>query len=388
MIVTMNHHMAQVAHMEEQNHLSILFHHPVTRTRGLLLPPPKMSQPLIPTEPKIMTSAMKKSLIRVSKASSTEKIDTAVQMAAIPQKSGESSTARRTINLNTLAQLPHENALQKLVLSDHRTGTKGSSTSNDHHHSSVTSASHHHHHHHGRNQHDRDKDHHHHHHSTSDHHLHHSNTISERQDNPVESKESEQEHSHHHSHDNSIRLYVKAHPSRIGLDAIPKVAMPDNWDDDRVQLSFDRVDPFLYGENFETTDNTILPRIVFLDGEYFVPSRGERIVRRHRSEITDSTQLYPILDSGDERIASMELRAPYVQGECVPMKEWQTTFNPSCNGMHELDLASIGDNRMEDDFKLFGMNGFWRNAWRYDSTGGHGSLKERDTVVLKTLRYV
>ena len=77
----------------------------------------------------------------------------------------------------------------------------------------------------------------------------------------------------------------------------------------------------------------------------------------------------------------MELRAPYVQGECVPMKEWQTTFNPLCNGMHELDLASMGDNRMEDDFKLFGMNGFWRNAWRYDSTGGHSSLTERDTVV-------
>ena len=181
---------------------------------------------------------------------------------------------------------------------------------------------------------------------------------------------------------------MKANPSRIGLTAIPRVAIPDAWDDDRVQVSFDRVDPFLYGENFETTDNTILPRIVFLDGEYFVPSEGERIVRRHRSEITDSTQLYSILDSGDERIASMELRAPFVQGECVPMQEWQTTFNPSCNGMHELDLASMGDNRMEDDFKLFGMNGFWRNAWRYDSTGGHNSLKERDTVVLKTLRYV
>jgi hypothetical protein len=48
----------------------------------------------------------------------------------------------------------------------------------------------------------------------------------------------------------------------------------------------------------------------------------------------------------------------------------------------------MGDNRMEDDFKLFGMNGFWRNAWRYDSTGGHSTLTERDTVVLKTLRYV
>ena len=407
MIVTMNHHMAQVAQMEQQNHLSILFNHPVTRSRGLLLPPPKMPQPLIPNEHKRTTSAIKKPQVRGSKPASTEtngKAAPAVTIVAIPHQPTESTLAHHTVNLNTLAQLPHENALEKLVLSDHRTGPKGSSSSsNDHHHhhhaSAANTLNHHHHHHHhpSQNQHGHAEDHHHT--TTSDHHEHHSsssssNVNSEHHGEPfngvniAETQHAHHEHSHHHGQDDSIRLYVKANPSRIGLTAIPRVAIPDAWDDDRVQVSFDRVDPFLYGENFETTDNTILPRIVFLDGEYFVPSEGERIVRRHRSEITDSTQLYSILDSGDERIASMELRAPFVQGECVPMQEWQTTFNPSCNGMHELDLASMGDNRMEDDFKLFGMNGFWRNAWRYDSTGGYNSLKERDTVVLKTLRYV
>ena len=380
MIVTMNHHMAQVAHMEEENHLSILFHHPVTNTRGLLLPN-KMPPPLKPTD-------AKKPKIRGSKPA-TENISkpvTPIKVTTAASKTLESAPTRRTVNLNTLAQLPHENALKELMLSDHRGSSLSTTTSNDHH-----ASSHHHHHHHHSHEHGQDESHHH---AASDqqqqqHPHHHSrHDASEQTDKNEEEPEPHPHHHHHHqTHDHSIRLYVKASPSRIGLDAIRKVAVPENWDDDRVQLSFDRIDPFLYGDNF-VTDPTVVPRIVFLDGEYFVPSSGERIVRRHRSEITDSTQLYSILDSGDERIASMELRAPYVQGECVPMKEWQTTFNPSCNGMHELDLASMGDNRMEDDFKLFGMNGFWRNAWRYDSTGGHSSLKERDTVVLKTLRYV
>jgi hypothetical protein len=128
-------------------------------------------------------------------------------------------------------------------------------------------------------------------------------------------------------------------------------------------------------------------RIVRLDG---LPSSDvlppNRVVELYPAEFTDNTQLYSVLDSSDERVATIEMREPYVQGECVPMQKWQTTFNPSCNGMHELDMSGMGDQRSEDDFKLFGTNGFWRNAWRYDSTGGHSILTDRDTVVLKTLK--
>jgi hypothetical protein len=67
------------------------------------------------------------------------------------------------------------------------------------------------------------------------------------------------------------------------------------------------------------------------------------------------------------------------------MQDWQTTFHPSCNVVHELGLADIGDEN-GDDALLFGTNGYWRNAWKVDLLGGRNHLKDRDTIVLKTLK--
>jgi hypothetical protein len=55
-------------------------------------------------------------------------------------------------------------------------------------------------------------------------------------------------------------------------------------------------------------------------------------IEQYPAEFSDNTQLYHIMDSSDIAIQeTMELRDPYVQGECIPMKEWQTTFHPTCN---------------------------------------------------------
>eukprot|EP00529_Nitzschia_sp_RCC80_P003494 CAMPEP_0113464448 /NCGR_PEP_ID=MMETSP0014_2-20120614/13207_1 /TAXON_ID=2857 /ORGANISM="Nitzschia sp." /LENGTH=1082 /DNA_ID=CAMNT_0000356531 /DNA_START=311 /DNA_END=3556 /DNA_ORIENTATION=- /assembly_acc=CAM_ASM_000159 len=117
-------------------------------------------------------------------------------------------------------------------------------------------------------------------------------------------------------------------------------------------------------------------------------------VKLYPSDFTDNTQLYGILPSDDERLSRMEIRAPYSDGECVPMQAWQTTYNPSCNGMHELGMDEIGDDNHGVDAKLFGTGGFWRYAWRLDvdlppkSKEGEGvSSSSKDTVVLKTLKY-
>uniref|UniRef100_A0A7S1D763 Protein kinase domain-containing protein n=1 Tax=Cyclophora tenuis TaxID=216820 RepID=A0A7S1D763_CYCTE len=85
----------------------------------------------------------------------------------------------------------------------------------------------------------------------------------------------------------------------------------------------------------------------------------------------------------------MEIREPLSQGECVPMQEWQTTYHPSCNGMHEVALDHMGTNNnlSGDDFTLFGTKGFWRNAWKVDVLGGKQLAKERETIVLKTLKF-
>jgi len=103
-------------------------------------------------------------------------------------------------------------------------------------------------------------------------------------------------------------------------------------------------------------------------------------VEEYPAEFSDNTQLYHIMDSSDVAIQeSMELREPYVQGECVPMKEWQTTFHPTCNSQHEFDLQ-------DSETILFGTNGYWRDAWRLEHSL-FGANSEIEKVVLKTLKY-
>lgn len=137
-------------------------------------------------------------------------------------------------------------------------------------------------------------------------------------------------------------------------------------------------------------DNVVVPgshrRVVYLSGEPASPLPRRQQLKDYPSDYTDPTQLYSLLDSSDERISTMELRPPYKDKHCEPMQDWQTTFYPSCNGMHELAWSQLGSQSLEDDFTLFGMNGFWRNAWKLESMPGHNSVRHRDTLVLKTLR--
>jgi hypothetical protein len=111
-----------------------------------------------------------------------------------------------------------------------------------------------------------------------------------------------------------------------------------------------------------------------------------RKLQLYPPDFTDPTQLYGVLDSGDERVKMMERRPPLVQGECVPMQEWQTTFHPSCNQLHEsIDLARVGATPQHSgsELDLFGTKGYWRNAWKVDT---FGPRQKTDTVVLKTLK--
>lgn len=128
----------------------------------------------------------------------------------------------------------------------------------------------------------------------------------------------------------------------------------------------------------------IPPRIMYLHGSITDAPVHEHL-RIYPSDFTDNTQLYGVLDSGDERLSRMELREPHEDEHCVPMKEWQTTFHPSCNGMHEISLDHIITD-VENDINLFGTKGFWRNAWKVDVLAGNRRIEDRETVVLKTLK--
>ena len=109
-----------------------------------------------------------------------------------------------------------------------------------------------------------------------------------------------------------------------------------------------------------------------------------RKVQSYPAEFTDNTQYYGMYDSSDERLRKMELREPYSQGECVPMQDWQTTFHPFCNGVHELGVEYLGERTTETNVQLFGTKGYWRYAWRLDLR--KQQKKYGDTVVLKTLK--
>jgi len=153
--------------------------------------------------------------------------------------------------------------------------------------------------------------------------------------------------------------------------SFPRVAMPPPLH--KSEQKFETQDLALYSK--VTTNKR---RVVALDPS--MPLPHHRTLKLYPADFTDNTQLYPILDSEDERLKLMEIREPYENEECVPMQEWQTTFHPSCNEMHELPLADLGvDDDM--DFLLFGTKGYWRNAWRVDFQ------EEANPIVLKTLKF-
>lgn len=155
-------------------------------------------------------------------------------------------------------------------------------------------------------------------------------------------------------------------------------------------LKFNPPPPIDVSQSFEFQDAAMYDkvssggskRIVSFGNGLFTPAH--RTVALYPADFTDNTQFYGMYDSDDERLSHMEVRQPLEQGECVPMQEWQTTYHPFCNGVHELGIEYLGHGG--DNFSLFGTKGFWRNAWKVDLMGGHSSLKERETVVLKTLK--
>lgn len=140
-----------------------------------------------------------------------------------------------------------------------------------------------------------------------------------------------------------------------------------------------------YNDSSATTNNGS-PRIFFLDKQVVsAKNRQHTKVEQYPSDRTDDTQLYPFTDSNDEPVkSSMERRIPIEHGDCKPLHDWQTSFYPSCNSVHELGIVESMGKRSSSQFKLFGTKGYWRNAWRVDSPS---FIQDTwDTFVLKTLK--
>ena len=106
------------------------------------------------------------------------------------------------------------------------------------------------------------------------------------------------------------------------------------------------------------------------------------------AEFSDNIQLYSILDSNDVDMSDRDTGQPKENGECAPTKDWQTSYYPSCNTMHELDLVHQTNPNIAGGILLFGTNGHWRNAWKVDYSCSNDGITQHcnETVVLKTLK--
>ena len=167
----------------------------------------------------------------------------------------------------------------------------------------------------------------------------------------------------------------------------------------KMEKKFDSIDWNLYyssSNSSKVTKADYYPRTVMLDPSV---ERVSRKIDFYKSDFTDNTQFYGILPSEDECLLFMGMREPYSNGDCVPMQEWQTTFHPSCNGMHEVALETIGQSRgtkEEKDLKIGrpeGLNaqllstaGYMRYAWRIAFRNQHHRGAEEENIVFKNLK--
>ncbi|KAL3777797.1 hypothetical protein HJC23_003570 [Cyclotella cryptica] len=141
----------------------------------------------------------------------------------------------------------------------------------------------------------------------------------------------------------------------------------------------------------ELNPKRIQPRMFYIDPSMADATLDSRVVQLYPAVFSDNTQLYPVLDSNDVEMVRMERRPPYNDGECAPMKEWQTASYPTCNLIHELDTLQQSKPDIGGGMQLFGTKGHWRNAMSisYACKGlNYGSVKDcKETVVVKTLKY-
>ena len=85
----------------------------------------------------------------------------------------------------------------------------------------------------------------------------------------------------------------------------------------------------------------------------------DRNVEIHNGHAFVNPKPDAMLPSGG--IDQLQRRAAW-EKTCVPMNEWQKSFHPTCNLMHEAFALDQEDN--EQDIDLLSAGGSWRMAWR------------------------
>jgi len=177
-----------------------------------------------------------------------------------------------------------------------------------------------------------------------------------------------------------------------GAAVVASVADHGTKEMKRKKRGFPKLDSEIYAsKNRHPIMHGGYPRLLNINHKVVDESPPSREVELYPAEFSDNTQFYPVADSTDDpRAARMEMRKPYENEECAPMADWQTTYNPSCNGMHELDVENGYNEREGKGLLLFGTGGFWRNAWKLELPSHNPTAVApagpAETFVLKTLK--
>lgn len=91
-----------------------------------------------------------------------------------------------------------------------------------------------------------------------------------------------------------------------------------------------------------------LPRVVYID------PKAEYITNLPQQVFP----AIPVLTSDYADKFKRELSPPLdKEKECVPMKDWQTSYYPTCNEIHQLDVIHQSRPQLGGDMHLFGTNG-------------------------------
>lgn len=114
-------------------------------------------------------------------------------------------------------------------------------------------------------------------------------------------------------------------------------------------------------------------------GSYYADSDEELNANVNGEENTSSQ------DAKVHSLTTTETAAWDPDQECIPMADWQTTFNPSCNSVHEMDMPYLLN---KDAYSLVSEKGFWRNAWNVDMKVAENGMSPMSNIVIKSLKYI
>ena len=188
--------------------------------------------------------------------------------------------------------------------------------------------------------------------------------------------------------DSKKKTKVATDAAAVGVAVVTAADISSNKDQKR-KRGFPKLDSEFYAsKNRHPIMHGGYPRLLNINHKVVDEPPPSRNMELYPAQFSDNTQFYPVIDSGDDvRAHRMEMRPPYEDEECEPMSDWQTTYNPSCNGIHEIDVESGSNGKEGKGLELFGTKGFWRNAWKLDlPSHNYTTADQTDALVLKTLK--